>query len=213
MYCSACKCEFAGLEKKCPYCKSNLVDTPASHSMPSRPTDTDRSLIELVQRRGGRVEIPVVTTDVGHCRTFSFPYIGRGFGWEKKMQGCLEDFTLELEATEVAIERTWRLFYRGYGYAWARRMQGHIGGQPMTLVADEVRTVSKWMFPYFGFGYAWVQSMTGHCGDRLAASFRTTDVARKREAYFPGFGFGYAWADKGIVTLMLKETRRGAGDT
>lgn len=205
MYCSACKCEFAGLNKKCPYCKSLLVDRPVFPLPPSGPAETSGDLIALVQRHGGRIEIPTVTTDVGHFRTFSFPYIGRGFGWERRMQGQFEDLPLVLEATEVAIKRTWRLFYRGYGYAWARQMQGYLGGQPIVLVADEVQTVSKWMFPYFGFGYAWVQSMSGHGGEQLAATFRTIEVARKREAYFPGFGFGYAWADKGVLTLALKE--------
>jgi len=204
MYCSACKCEFAGLKKQCPYCKSPLVETLPSFPEATIPGRGNGNLVELVRRHGGRVEIAMVTTDVGHFRTFSFPYIGRGFGWERKMQGRFDDCALDLETTEVAIERTWRLFYRGYGFAWARKMQGLVAGCTLTLVANEVGTDCGWMFPYFGYGYAWVKSMTGTCGDQLTASFRTTDVARRKESYFPGFGFGYAWADKGVLTLALK---------
>lgn len=93
----------------------------------------------------------------------------------------------------------------GYGYAWVKRMQGYIGGHETSLVAKKVGMERKWGFPYMGYGYAWIQEMSGECGRQLRLHLSTSEVRREKKWEFPYQGYGFAWADKGILTLRLKE--------
>lgn len=211
MYCNKCKCEFPEWIPKCPSCKAPLAKemSPQFKEQLELFENATRSisyedLVRLVKESGGKLEIDLVTTDVGMEKKYQFPYQGYGFAWAEKMMGLFNSILIDLITTDVGKFKKWIFPYIGFGFAWSKRMKGEIGGNEIILVAKKVDMERKWEFPYQGYGFAWTQEMSGECGLELIADLVISDVKRNKRWTFPFFGFGFAWADKGILTLTIK---------
>jgi hypothetical protein len=205
MFCPECRCEFVGWTGKCPNCNTPLVEeSPTVPGIAGKRVSYE-ALVDLVRENGGQLGIDLSTSEVRRERKWRFPWLGYGRAWAKRMQGAFEDMLVDLMTTEVGRDRGWTFPYLGYGFGWARRVQGSIGGNEVVLTAAKVGTEKKWGFPYFGYGYAWTQEMSGECGAQLAVGLTTTDVRRHRKWSLPYFGYGFAWANRGILTLTLRE--------
>lgn len=205
MFCPNCRCEFPEWIRKCPHCKIALVQAVPPEPKSMSKTISYEALVDLVRKNGGKLKIDVSTTDVARDKRWTFPYLGYGFAWAKRMQGTFSNIAVDLLTAEVGMERKWVFPYMGYGYAWVKRMQGYIGGHEISLVAKKVGMERKWGFPYMGYGYAWIQEMAGECGNQLRLHLLATEVRREKKWEFPYQGYGFAWADKSILTLRLKE--------
>ena len=167
MFCPKCKCEFPEWVRKCPCCKVALVYGLQPEPEIVEKTISCEGLFDLVRENRGKLKIDLITTDIAKDKRWSFPYMGYGFAWAKKLKGALNNVLVDLTTTEVGMERKWRFPYMGYGYAWVKKLQGHIGGNEVTLTAKKVEMERKWEFPYMGYGYAWIQKMSGECGKKL----------------------------------------------
>ena len=203
MYCPRCRCEFAGWTKRCPDCRTPLVENPPPVADTAKVRLPYAELVNLVRDQGGQVVVALSTTDVGMDRKWGFPYFGYGFAWAKRMHGAFGHYVLNISTTEVRRETRWRFPWLGSGYAWAKTMSGRIGGNQIELAVTKVSRDSGWTFPYFGQGFAWAQELSGHCGDELEVNVVVTDVGRKKAWRFPYLGHGYAWARAGGLTLQL----------
>jgi len=206
MYCPHCRCEFVGWTKRCPDCKTPLVENPSPVPDTEEVPLPYRELVDLVRDQGGQVQVALATTEFGMDSKWGFPYFGYGFAWAKRMQGAFGHYAVDLSTTEVRRETRWRFPWLGYGYAWAKTMSGHIGGNQIELTVTKVSRDRGWTFPYFGQGFAWAQELSGHCGDELEVNLVVTDVGRKKAWMFPPYlGRGHAWARAGDLTLQLAE--------
>jgi len=204
MYCPECACEFTGWTGKCPACRTPLVQRQPCTIKPAGKTLSYDDLVSLVRERGGRLQIDLVTTDIGQAKKYTFPYQGYGFAWAKRMQGAIDNVTADLSTTEVGMSKKHQFPYQGYGYAWEKQMQGYIGGTALVLKATEVLSEKKFNFPYFGFGFAWAKELSGECGSQLTATLIAVDIALDKKFRFPYLGYGFAWVDKAVLTLTLK---------
>jgi len=205
MFCPKCRCEFEGWTSKCPDCDIPLVEAlPPSLETTDEPISYE-ALVDLVRENGGQLRIDVSTTDVGMERKWGFPYFAYKFAWAKRMQGALNSTSVDLITTEIGREKKRRFPYLGYGFAWVKGMQGHIGGNEAALTVKKVGREKKWRFPYQGYGFAWTQELSGECGDQLKAALSITDGGTKKGWRFPYQGYGSAWANKGVLTLTLRE--------
>ncbi|NIM94203.1 MAG: hypothetical protein GTO18_10895 [Anaerolineales bacterium] len=205
MYCPNCQCEFENWSDRCPICGTVLID-----HVPSVPDEvlnpvSYQELVDLVNEHGGRLKMDLKTVGVGTERKKGFPYFGFKYVWAKRMQGAFNGITIDLVTTEVGKDREMRFPFMGYGYAWARSMQGTIGGNKVNLDAKRVAKKRKWGFPYKGYGFAWTEEFSGMCGEKLDAQLLITDAGMKSGWIFPYFGYGSAWADKGTLTLKIRE--------
>jgi len=206
MFCPKCTCEFPEWLRKCPDCSIPLVETPPPARRTADKSSSYEALVDLVKDNGGELRIDVSATEVGRHKRWSFPGLGWGFAWPKRMQGILDGASVDLRTAEVAMEKKWGFPGFGWGFAWAKRMRGSIGGNDVFLKAEKVARYRKWFFLFkIGWGYAWAEEMSGECGDQLKAKLVTTDVGKDREYTFPGIGWGCSWANKGVLTLTLKE--------
>lgn len=204
MYCSECHCEFSGWRGRCPVCKASLIDAaPPEHLEAEEPLFYDE-LVDSVRRNNGEIIIDLSTREFARVKRWRFPYFGFGFGWEKHMQGEVDDMHVDLRSSEVGTQRKWSFPWLGYGFAWVKRMQGHIGGNPVVLTAKKVAREKKGGFPFFGYGRAWTEVMVGDCGDRLKIKLVATEVRKKRKNEFPYRGYSFAWVDKSRLTISLK---------
>jgi hypothetical protein len=205
MYCANCDCEFDGWSGKCPICRNPLqVGIPPTHNYGQQQVEYNQ-LVDLINDSGGTLMIKLKASQVGKNRSKSFPYMGYGFAWTKRMQYTDELIAVDLNTTKIGESKKREFPYKGLGYAWRQEMQGSIGGNTVTLTAKKVSRKKSWRFPYFGFGYAWTEEMTGSCGDKIRLQLTTTEVIKKRRCQFPYFGFGYAWAKVGMLHLTLDE--------
>jgi len=205
MFCIKCRSEFKGLTSRCPDCKILLVRELAPLPEGEGGKVRYEDLVSLVKKNGGQLEIDLSAADIGIRRRWSFPYLGFGFAWVKRMQGASNGTFVDLATTETGMEKKRSFPFFGFRFAWAKKMEGYVGGNEITLIARKVSTERKWSFPYFGYGYAWAQEMSGECGSQIAATLRTTDVYRHKEWSFPYLGYGFAWANRGALMLVLKE--------
>ena len=203
-FCPACTCSFPDWVKKCPVCSVALQAGPVPAPPAPMPSLPYEELTSLVQEQGGMLTIPMRTVEVAKSQRWSFPYIGRGFSWAKRLEGDVAGSPVTLRTRDVGMRKAWGFPYQGYGYAWTRGVAGHIAGNPATLETARVEMKKSWGFPYFGFGFAWTQEMTGHCGERLHLRFVADEVATEKKWRFPYFGFGFAWVATGELTIVLQ---------
>lgn len=205
MYCPHCKCDFEGWHGKCPICQAALLDAkPVVVNLESTSIDY-ADLVDEIRENGGTLTSNVVATEIEQKRGRSFPYLGRGYAWTKKLEGVYANHSVVLTTTEVGRDRTWTFPYFGHGFAWEKELQGNVGGNALILKAEKVAQDKQLAFPYRGYGRAWVVKMEGRCGDKLDAKFTTTEVKKRQTGSFPYFGFGYAWVNAGELTLTLRE--------
>ena len=208
MFCQECECEFVGCTGTCPVCGASLTERVATFPPGNAGALLSyNALVDLVRQNGGQLSVDLSTTDVGLKTTWSFPYSGYGFAWDKRMQGNSDGVAVDLLTVEVGTKREYGFPYSAYRFAWAKSVEGQLGGNPVTLRATEVVLERKRGFPYFGFGFGWAQEMSGDCGAQLKATFLTADVGREKRRRFPYRGYGLAWAKRGVLTLTLREER------
>lgn len=202
MFCPTCNCEFEGWTGKCPICRTLLVRQEKSIFSTQGTAISYNELIEIVKENDGKLDIELLTTDVGIEKKWTFPYFGYGFAWEARMHGSCNDIVIDLTASDIGKAKKTSLPWHGSGYAWVKTMHGSIGGNDVILNVKKVGMNKSWIF-FFCFGYAWTQEMSGTCGDRLIFDIVTTEVEKKKEWGFPWRGYGLAWAKKGKMTITL----------
>lgn len=207
MYCSKCDCEFEGWSGKCPNCKNPLQEGKLPIPRINDEPITYESLIEIVRKNGGTLDIDLAAIEVEKTRATRFPWLGYGYAWTKRMKGVYEGITVDLNTTVVGKDKKWSFPYQGHGYAWRQELQGRIGGNEATLTAMKVTRKKRWSFPYHGYGYAWTEEMAGECGKDIKIELMTTEVGKIRRWMFPYFGFGYAWVKEGVLSLTLINSR------
>jgi hypothetical protein len=205
MYCFDCKIEFIGLRGKCPNCNIPLIDERPHEKRIEHRNFSYNELVDLCKTNSGVIRFDLATTVVETEKKWSFPYFGRGYGWAKKIQGLLEDISVELDTTVVSKKRKLGFPYLGYGYAWEKVIEGTIGGNEAILNAVKFEIQRKWGFPYFGYGFAWTQVMNGDCGELLELELCTTEVSKKRIYGFPYRGYGLAWINQCTLSMTFKE--------
>jgi len=205
MFCSECKCEFVGWSDRCPCCSLPLIEKIEPDSRVIGKSVPYETLVDLVVKQGGRMDIEMWTTEVNRQKKLAFPYLGYGYAWVKRMHGSVNGIPIDIQTTEVGMDKTWRFPYQGYGFAWEKKMQGEFGGNQITLTAVKVAREKKWGFPYLGYGYAWTEEFFGECGANLKAVLLPTEISREKGWIFPYFAFGYAWAGKGTLRLSIIE--------
>ena len=203
MYCSKCACEDVGWTGKCPVDGTRLVEHLTARTKTAPAAVPYETIVDLLRKNGGTMEIELRSTDVGRERKFGFPGRGYGFAWARKMHGSIDGVAVDLFAEDVGLKKDWSFPYQGYGFAWERRMHGWIGGHEFDLTATKVAREKKFSFPYRGHGYAWAEEMTGTCGESIKADMRTTEVGRDKSWFLFYFMFGYAWINKATLTLSL----------
>ena len=203
MYCTACNCEYNGWSGRCPSCKQPLQEG----TLPEPPRNVAQidydSLVEMIKKNGGTLEIPLSASKIARSKTTRFPWMGLGYAWTQKMNSAHSDIAVDLNTTEVGKDRKWAFPYRGLGYAWQQQTEGWIGGNQLSLLATQVNRKRSWSFPYSGYGYAWTEAMSGKCGQDIRVDFKATQVSQQHRHRFPYFGYGYAWVDEGLLTLTL----------
>lgn len=203
MYCNTCNCEYNGWSGKCPSCKQPLLDGKPINEIHENGHLDYNSLVELIEKEGRVVEIPLKASQVSRKKSTRFPYMGFGYAWTQTMQGTQDDLTVDLSTTDVGKDRSRSFPYKGHGFAWQQEIQGWISGNRCDLKANNVIRNKSWSFPYTGYGYAWTDQMNGNCGERIEIVFKASKVTRKRSRRFPYFGYGYAWVEEGTLTLRL----------
>lgn len=206
MFCANCSCRYAEWLKKCPICKTSLVENPRTEPDPIINIIDYTKLVEIVRKEYGSIVIELSTNEVGMERKWTFPHFGFGYAWAKSMYGSYRDIPVQLTTREVGVKRKMRFPYFGYGFAWVQSSEGTIGGNDFRLSASHVIYQKKWDFPYFGFGFAWTQQMHGRCGDQLEVGLDITDHGRLRKwGNFPFLyrGFGFAWEKCGRLTVTF----------
>jgi len=209
MFCANCSCKYDKWLKKCPVCKTSLIEYPHTEPRPIANIIDYTKLVEIVRKEYGSIVIELSTDEVGMELKWTFPHFGFGYAWAKSMHGRYRDIQVQLTTLEVGKKRKMRFPYLGYGYAWVQSSNGTLGGNGFLLSASQVIDQKTWSFPYFGFGFAWTQHMNGQCGDQLKVDLDITDYGRFRKwGNFPFLyrGFGFAWERSGLLTVTLNNS-------
>lgn len=215
MYCNNCHCNFVDWVKKCPNCKTSLIED----SLP-KPAHKDRTiaytkLVEVIRDHNGSVTVDLSTTDVMMQKKWTFPYFGFGYAWAKNMYGTSAEISVELTSAEIGKRRQTRFPYLGYGFAWVKSFNGIIGGNEFRLSARDVTYKKTWSFPYFGFGRAWTKNMSGECGNQIKVDLTITEHGSSRKwGNFPilFLGYGFAWEKRGLITFSINQMAFGITD-
>jgi hypothetical protein len=203
MYCPKCKCDFAGWTGKCPTDGAKLAEPSPLPDEPTHAAMPYETVVDLIRDNGGSYEIELRTIGVGREKKMSFPYLGYGFAWAKRMCGESNGIAVDLHIYEIGRDRDTGFPYQGYGYGWGKQMRGWVGGHEISLTATKVTREKKHLFPYRGHGYSWAAELSGECGKSIQAKMRAVEVDRDRNWFLFYFGFGYAWIRRATLILSL----------
>lgn len=208
MLCTNCNCRYIDWLKKCPVCKTRLIENPLTEANPNINIIDYAKLVEIVGKEYGSIVIELSTNEVGMEMQWAFPHFGFGYAWAKSLHGIYRGVPVQIITNKVGKKRKMRFPYLGYGYAWVQSAIGIFGGNAFLLSVSHVNYQKKWSFPYFGFGFAWTQQMRGQCGDQLEVYLDIAEHGRLRKwGNFPFLyrGFGFAWERNGLLELSLMD--------